>query len=273
MTIGIIANPTRDIGLAFAKEIAEWLQSRGHTPLFEEEEAYQSKFLIVLGGDGTMLQASQRAARYGTPMLGINLGTLGYLTDVDQHEGLQAIEKMLNGDFRREERIMLEVEGELALNDVFIRREDSAKLMNFRICVNGDHMDTLGADGVIVSTPTGSTAYNLSAGGPILQPNSEMMVITAVCPHTLYSRPWVISKYDKVSLTPVKNDEGLAAVYLDGVAKFFLKCGETIVVQVSDYKASVVKTANIDFFEVLRKKMGANEGTETGKNFRNSERT
>lgn len=270
MTVGIIANATRDIGLIYTKEVIQWLQSRGYTPVLEEDEAYKSKFLIVLGGDGTMLQASHRASLHNTPMLGINLGTLGYLTDVDQQEGFCAIEKMLNGDFRREERIMLEVEGELALNDVFIRREGSAKLMNFLICVNGDHMDTIGADGVIVSTPTGSTAYNLSAGGPILRPDSEMMVITAVCPHNLYTRPWVISKSDKVSLTPLETEEGTAAVYLDGVAKFFLKSGESITVQVSNYKASVVKTASIDFFEVLRKKMGANEGTETGKNFRTS---
>jgi len=255
MTIGIVSNATRDPGFSYAKEVASWLVARGCTPVFEEEGAYNSQCLVVLGGDGTMLRAAHLAARHSTPMLGINLGDLGYLTDVDRHEGLAAIEKMLAGDFRQEQRMMLEVHKRLALNEVLIHRERSSRLMSFCICVNGDHMDTLRADGIIVSTPTGSTAYNLSAGGPILRPDSEMIVVTAVCPHALYTRPWVLSGSDEVTLTPVDTHGEKAVVSLDGEAKFFLECGEAITIKRSMLMATVVKTSGVDFFEVLRKKM------------------
>ena len=256
MTIGIVANATRDLGLSYAKEVASWLAAQGCTPIFEEEKAYKSKFLIVLGGDGTMLRASHLAALHSTPMLGINLGGLGYLTDVDRHEGLTAIKKMLTGDFHREHRMMLETCKMLALNEILIHRESSSRLMAFRICVNGKHMDTLRADGIIISTPTGSTAYNLSAGGPILRPDSEMIVVTAVCPHALYTRPWVLSGNDEVTLSPVDTQEERAAVTLDGDVKFTLKSDETVTIRRSKHTATVVKTSGMDFFEVLRKKMG-----------------
>jgi len=255
MTIGIVANATRDPGLSYAKEVATWLMARGYTPVFEEDAVYKSKFLIILGGDGTMLRASHLAAQYSTPMLGINLGDLGYLTDVDRHEGLIAIEKMLSGHFKRERRMMLEARGVLALNEVLIHREGSSRLMAFRICVNGDHMDTLRADGVIVSTPTGSTAYNLSAGGPILRPDSEMIVITAVSPHSLYTRPWVLSGNDEVTLIPVDTHGGKAVISIDGEVRFYLDCNETVTIKRSEHMATVVKTSEADFFEVLRKKM------------------
>jgi len=255
LTVGIVANAGRDSGLAYANAIAAELRARGCTAVINEEDAYSCRFLIVLGGDGTMLRASHFAAEYNTPMLGINLGTLGYLTDVDHHEGFSAIEKMLAGDFLRERRMMLETRGKLALNDVIIRRESSSKLMTFDIHVNGKLMDSLRADGVIVSTPTGSTAYNLSAGGPILRPDSEMTVITAICPHTLYTRPWVISGSDTVSLNTAGIREDKALVSLDGDDTFHLECGEPITVRRSQHVATVIRTSGLDFFEVLRKKM------------------
>ena len=149
--------------------------------------------------------------------------------------------------------MMLEARNHLALNEIIVHRDSSSKLMSFRICVNGSHMDTFRADGVIAATPTGSTAYNLSAGGPILAPDAEMIVITAVCPHTLYTRPWVLSGSDEISLTPVESEPAL--VSLDGEVKISLKKNETITIRRSHCTACVVKTAGVDFFEVLRKKM------------------
>ena len=256
MTIGIAVNSTKDVGLVYAGEVSAWLKSRGYTVAWDDE-AYKSDFLVVLGGDGTMLRESKMAALQNTPMLGINLGYLGYLTDVDRTDGFEAIEKMLSGNYRQEQRMMLKVKDKLALNEVFLRG-DTSKLATFRICAGGGdgpywHMDTLRADGIIVATPTGSTAYNLSAGGPILKPDSEMIVVTAVCPHTLYARPWVLSGKDEVQITPV--DEN-ATVFLDGEAKFSLQVGEGIVIGRSEHVATVVKTSGMDFFEVLRKKMG-----------------
>ena len=255
MTVGIVANSAIDLSLIYAKRVAQCLKNKGYMPIFEGPEAYKGKFLIVLGGDGTMLRAAHLAAKYSTPMLGINLGTLGYLTDVDHHEGMVAIEKMLDGNFNQEQRMMLESRGKLALNEILIYREGA--LMSFRICINGNHMDTLRADGVIVATPTGSTAYNLSAGGPILRPDSEMIVITAVCPHTLYTRPWVLSGSDRVELTPVGTKGERAVVSLDGESSFTLNCNETITIERSGHTATVVKTSDMDFFKVLRKKMGS----------------
>ena len=259
MNVGIVANSDRDLGLVFAKEIAMWLRERGCCPFLEPEdsveEVYKGQFLIVLGGDGTMLRAASKAAIYSTPMLGINLGSLGYLTDVERHEGLSAIEKVLAGNFRQEQRMMLEARDMLALNEVIVHRDRAAGSLSFRICVNGKHMDTFRADGVIISTPTGSTAYNLSAGGPILRPDSEMIVITAICPHTLYARPWVLSGNDEVSICPVGSQDRCALASLDGEIKFSLKCGETINIGRSKYRATVIKTTGMDFFEVLRKKM------------------
>jgi len=266
MIIGIVANAMRDHGLAYANEVAAWLKARGHTAACNDD-AYHSDFLVVLGGEGTRLGAAKQAAKFGTPMLGINLGNLGYLTDVDRDEGFLAIEKMIKGQFRREQRMMLSAakadlelndiysESEHALNEIFIRgRGESAGLVSYRICAAGGHMDTLRADGVIVATPTGSTAYSLSAGGPILKPDSKMIVVTAVCPHTLYARPWVLSGDDQVSICP-QND--MASVFLDGEHKFTLEQGETIVISRSEHTATVLKTASMDFFEVLRKKMGS----------------
>lgn len=254
-TIGIVVNTTRDPNLAYAKEVADWLQNNGYSFTFDEPEAYKSKFLVVLGGDGTMLRASHFAAKYSTPMLGINLGNMGYLTDVDRKDGLTAIEKMLKGNFSREQRMMLETGEHLALNEIIIHRDWTSKLMSFRIYVNGALMDDLRADGIIVATPTGSTAYNLSAGGPILRPDTEMIVITAICPHTLYARPWVLSGSDEINLTPVDTQENDCIVSLDGESKLSLKSGETITISRSRYTASVVKTVDVDFFKVLRKKM------------------
>ncbi|MCL1988238.1 MAG: NAD(+)/NADH kinase [Firmicutes bacterium] len=254
MTIGIITNASRDIGLAFTNEVAKWLIAHEHKPIFEIEQMHTSSFILVLGGDGTMLQAAAIVAKYDIPILGINLGSLGYLTDVDRHDGISAIEKMLAGNFMSEYRMMLEVDNEIALNDVIIH--GCGLLITVRICINGNHMDTIRADGIIVSTPTGSTAYNLSAGGPILRPDSEMLLLTAVCPHNLYTRPWVLSATDEITLSPVDEEKKRNVIYMDGVEKSEIKFGETITVKTSQYKTTIVKTAEIDFFEILRKKMG-----------------
>lgn len=255
MIVGIVVNEAKDPSLSYANDIAAWLKTKGST-LAWGDEAYKSDFMVVLGGDGTMLRASKMAAKYNIPMLGINLGNLGYLTDADRKDGLKAIGNVLAGEFRREQRMMLKARGELALNEVFLHGKTS-KLASYRIdvggCVGYGHMDTLRADGILVATPTGSTAYNLSAGGPIIKPDSEMIVVTPVCPHTLYARPWVISGNDEVCITPVDED---AVAVLDGEVKFHIKKGECLIINRAECSATIIKTSNINFFEVLRKKMG-----------------
>ena len=248
--VGIIANELRDPGLQYAREVEQWLLRRGCQPVAHTDRLDGCDFLVILGGDGTVLRASHGAAPHGIPMLGINLGSLGYLTDVDRHEGFAALEKVLAGDYRTEKRMMREARGELALNEILIHR-GTAGPITFEITLNGKHMDSLRADGIITATPTGSTAYNLSAGGPILRPDIEMIVLTAVCPHTLSARPWVLSGEDVVTISP----GGGAEVILDGEKKFTLTGGEIITLQASKHRATVIKTSGMDFFEILRKKM------------------
>ena len=266
MTIGIIANDSRDSGFVYTKEIAAFLISQGIEPVFEKpvpgyeqykNTPYSCPYLIVLGGDGTMLRASHTAAMHNTPMLGINLGKLGYLTDSDRQDGIAAIKKLLEGKYHKEKRLMLEVGKNLALNDIFIRYTHAAKLMTYHIYVNNKLTDSLRADGMIVSTPTGSTAYSLSAGGPILKPDSEMLLLTPVCPHTLYARPWVLSGRDEIKIQTEAVDGEEAAVYMDGEFAFHIGSGTFVNIRKSDFKATIIKTSDMDFFEVLRKKMGS----------------
>jgi NAD+ kinase len=219
---------------------------------------------VVLGGDGTMLHAARRAAIYNIPMLGINLGNLGFLTDVDRHEGLTALEKVLQGKAKREQRLMLEIvpgngnddlhlpqAERLALNEVYLSRSGFGKLITLDVYINGQFMDSIRADGVMVATPTGSTAYNLASGGPILTPDGDMMVITAVCAHCLYTRPCVITARDEVRI--VIHHE--TAVLLDGETRLTLEEGAGLTVRRSDYSAVILKTSDLHFYEILRRKM------------------
>jgi NAD+ kinase len=223
----------------------------------------QSEFIVVLGGDGTMLRAAQMAARTNTPLLGVNLGALGYLTDVEKNEEDEAFQTVLADHCRLEKRMMLETETHpwLALNDICVERGFSSKLIRVRLQINEEYIDTIRADGIIVSTPTGSTAYNLAAGGPILKPESEMMVVTAICPHTLYLRPWVISAADTVRVTVLDTDAKLA---MDGQNRAKLAAGDEIAIRRSAYYTTIMKTKASGFFEILRRKMRVGIDFESG---------
>ncbi|MCL1998011.1 MAG: NAD(+)/NADH kinase [Turicibacter sp.] len=253
--IGIVVNNQNPTAKTYTDCVTDWLVEQRYLPVFEEEEVYKCPLIIVLGGDGTVLKVAHKAALFAIPMLGINLGHLGYLTDVDKTDGLKAIEKVLSGNFREEQRMMLEARGHLALNEIFISRGGQFKIMEFSVMADGYYMDTLRADGIIVSTPTGSTAYNLSAGGPILRPDAEMIVVNTVCPHALHTRPWVLSGNDKIQLTLTDSRGGEALVSIDGEIKFKLNTGESVYISRSKYYATVIKTAETSFFEVLRDKM------------------
>ena len=271
MKIGVVPNPEKDVGLTYTRGVCDFLEARGHTPVVAQTDidsiCKDAEFVVVLGGDGTMLRVSHTAALYGAELFGINLGSLGFLTDAERDGGLQALDKILCGSFRREIRMMLEACGEktsglarrdrLALNDVCFARGGSGKVISLRIYINERYMDTLRADGVIISTPTGSTAYNLSAGGPILKPDGDMIVVTPVCPHALHVRPWVIGGNDEIKI--VVDDEGKhqpAKVFLDGEARFELENGESISIKKSGAEAVILRTSPTHFYDVLRLKMG-----------------
>ena len=271
--VGIIPNMERDTQLLFTQKIIKWLFTHNAQPLLAEDIAYkinnpslsvdtkalyeEADFLIVLGGDGTILRVSRSAALYETPLMGINLGRLGYLTDAERDDAFTALEKVLIGSYSTEKRMMLEValSGDIAiaLNDVFISKDSYTTMLGMEIAVNGEIMDSYQADGLIVSTPTGSTAYNLSAGGPILKPDAEMIALTPVCPHILYNRPVVVSANDVVT---VKLTESTASVLvLDGQDRHMVRPGDLITVRKSKYYTTIIKTTNRSFYDILRSKM------------------
>ena len=233
-------------------------QSRSTDEFYEK-----SDFVVVIGGDGTILRVARKAAIYGTPILGINFGTLGYLADVERSDGKIAIEKVLNGDYKIEKRMMLEAyiergcishDTQLALNEVCVSNSNFSRMISLSVEVNDEYINTFRADGIIVSTPTGSTAYNLSAGGPILNTNTELMTITHICPHALYARPIVVSGDDVIKIK-IAGDYSNTQVTFDGQNDDRVKSGDTIEIRKSKYQTSIIKTTNLSFFDILRRKM------------------
>ncbi len=273
--IGVITNYDRDRDLSYTREIIHFLNQKGCRVLINhivgkrlgvrdvfssDTEIYaKAEVLIVLGGDGTILRVAKHAAVYGVPIFGINLGNLGYLAGADKADGIMETDKMLRGDYIIEKRMMLEAEvGEqeklLCLNDMYVRNKEAAHIIKVSVWVNGIYIDTYKGDGLIIASPTGSTAYNLSAGGPVLKPDTSLMVITQICPHNLYARPLVISGDDEVTIAAA--DDGQNAVLIaDGqkCAELKRECG--IKIKKAEYYTKIIKTTDLGFYDILRRKM------------------
>lgn len=276
--IGFVTNIEKDPTLQETKKMVDFVLKKGCEVYVSENfsdvhpdviatsssEMYKSvDFVVVIGGDGTILRVARSAAIFDTPILGINFGTLGYLADVEKINAIDAIEKVLNGDFTIENRMMLEPyvergcvshEINLALNEVCITNSVCSRMIKLSVEVNGEYFDTFRADGIIVSTPTGSTAYNLSAGGPILSPHTELMTITHICPHTLYARPFVIDGNDVVRIRVQSNYNNLQ-MSCDGQSTVQMKNDDVIIVKKSRYVTRIIKTTNMNFYDILRRKM------------------
>lgn len=276
--IGFVTNIEKDPTLQETKKMVDFVLKKGCGVYVSENfsdvhpdviatsssEMYKSvDFVVVIGGDGTILRVARSAAIFDTPILGINFGTLGYLADVEKINAIDAIEKVLNGDFTIENRMMLEPyvergcvshEINLALNEVCITNSVCSRMIKLSVEVNGEYFDTFRADGIIVSTPTGSTAYNLSAGGPILSPHTELMTITHICPHTLYARPFVIDGNDVVRIR-VQSNYNNVQMSCDGQSTVQMKNDDVIIVKKSRYVTRIIKTTNMNFYDILRRKM------------------
>ncbi|MBZ4669120.1 MAG: kinase [Defluviitaleaceae bacterium] len=278
--IGLLPNVEKDIGLVNTAMILDWLEKKNCTiNLLEvpaqllqrsdlaknENQLYRdSDFIVVLGGDGTFLGAARNAALYDTPILGINLGTLGFLAEVEKRSSLEALQKVLNGEYNIEKRMMLEASVYdchnderkfICLNDIGITRGSLSRIIDLKIFINDNFVDDYPADGIIISTPTGSTGYNLSAGGPILDPNTNMMVITPICPHSLYARSIVVSDGDIIKVQIGENFGCDVILTIDGQMGYHLKSNDIVTIQKSQYQTSLIKTSNYSFFDILRKKI------------------
>ena len=279
--VAILPNVQKDKGLETTKRLVNYLQEKGCEPQLsqevaelaempqyakEEAELYShSDLLISLGGDGTLLGIGRRTARFEKPILGINLGTLGFLTAEEKTHAEAAIDKVLGGEYKLEKRMMLEcsiakgderTSGIIALNDICITRGNLYKILEFHVFVNDEYVDTLLADGVIICTPTGSTAYNLSAGGPVLKADAEIIAITPISPHTLTSRPIVVSAEDTVTVEvrPSREDTPFM-VSADGQDNFTLTGRNVVQIRKAEACTTIIKTKPQSFYDVLRHKL------------------
>lgn len=277
--LGIVINMDKENVFKLARDIIDWLEKKGCQVYLNYEECQvlgrkdlcypRGEFcenvdcILVLGGDGTLLNTARILAPSGIPLFGVNFGQLGFLTEIEIADVVPSLEKLLAGKFTIEERMMLEAEvlrdGQIinkyiCLNDVVITKGAFSRLIYLETYVNGDYVETYPADGLIVSTPTGSTAYSLSAGGPLVEPNLELMLITPICPHTLYARPMVISSAEEIKVRLVSN-QAEVMLTLDGQHGISINQSDEIMVKKANCKARFLKLRQRTFFEVVREKM------------------
>lgn len=269
----LITNEAKDPGGAFTQKITAFIEKHGgeavcvkneRQVLAEKGEA-EVDCALVLGGDGTLLRAAGNMMDSDIPLLGINLGTLGYLAEVESACAEDAVEKLLGDQFVREERMMLsgtvitgKGEERYALNDIVISRCGSLQILNVRIYVNDLFLNDYCADGVIVATPTGSTGYNLSAGGPIVEPSASLLLLTPICPHTLNTRSIVFSPEDEITVEIPEGKDGHEQVVeanFDGSNTITLKTGDRILIRRSDKTTGIIRLNTESFLAVLHKKM------------------
>ncbi len=271
--VGIIANSSKEKAPEHALRLAGWLSEREVEVLFEEEIAAKTDMpgvsgndlasavdmLVVFGGDGTLLMAARLAMGSDVPILGINMGAFGFMTVINLDEMLGAMELVLDGKYSTSQRMMLDVSVEgaqhPALNDVVINRGNLSRMVNLETFVDGKYLSTFKADGLIISTPTGSTAYSLSSGGPIVLPELNSIIINPICPHTLTNRPIVLPPESVIEVI-VWTKEGEASVTLDGQDLFILKSGDRVGIQKSKYHINLVESPHRDYLEILRTKLG-----------------
>ncbi len=275
--IGIICKTGRPEPADVLKEFLPWLKKNGYEIFLDAETAeilnmqgYSREkipslvdVIIVLGGDGTMLSVARLVGSIGVPILGVNLGGLGFITEVNKDEIFDAVQKVLSGNCTIEERIMLsakvfrqgrEIADFSVLNDVVINKGALARIIDMETYINHSYVATFRADGLIISTPTGSTAYCLSAGGPILYPTLNSIVLTPICPHTLTNRPLVLPD-DVVSEVILRSDSEDVFLTLDGQVGFSLKKHDSVEVKKCGFKAKILIPCERDYFQILRTKL------------------
>lgn len=278
----IITNVQKDPAMEVAHRIQKYLAERNvRCTLHEEEENTQTvgykstnpanvpedaDCVLVIGGDGTVLRAARDLVDRHLPLFGINMGTLGYLTEVDQANMEEALDHLIRDEYMTEEHMMLkgtvyhhgkEILSDVSLNDIVIARSGKIHVCDFKIYVNDRFLNDYSADGIIVSTPTGSTGYNLSAGGPIVAPAASMIVITPIAPHTLTARSVILPDTAKVSVVIGKRKEPKeeAEASFDGDTTVKMTYEDAIVIEKAQSTVQFVKVDQISFLETLRKKM------------------
>lgn len=277
--IGIVAKPDAGAADEVVRRLVQWLGGRGITPVLDKETAAlvadlgpaqarradvpgQVDAIVVLGGDGTLLSVARAVGDLGTPILGVNLGGLGFLTATTLEEMIPALDAFVGGRLIAEERMMLSarvgrgdetVAEALALNDVVIMKAAMSRIIDLSVSVEGQAATAYRADGLIIATPTGSTAYSLSAGGPILFPTMDAVVLTPICSHTLTNRPIVLPGASRIEVTLHSSQEAMCT--LDGQVGFALRDGDVVEVQRARSRIRLARIPQKHFFSVLRTKL------------------
>ena len=284
--IGIIANVRKGKAPELIARLQGWAKDRDVEVVLEREIAKKMgepagvdretigsfvDMVVAFGGDGTLLMAARSVRKFDVPILGINLGAFGYLTVFNLNEMIEALEMIHRGEYRTERRMMLDVEvrsGDRTiedcsvLNDVVINRGNLSRMVDLEVIVDDRYLTTYRADGLIVSTPTGSTAYSLSAGGPIVFPMLHSIIINPICPHTLTNRPVMLPESAGIRIVLWTKGIGATAT-LDGQLSFDLRSGDSIVVRRSAYVTNLVTSPRRGYLQILRSKLGWG-GSPTG---------
>jgi NAD+ kinase len=277
--IGITVNHSKPKAGQIARQLLQLLEQKGCTVYVEPETANyleraeiglelerfpeQVELVFVLGGDGTLLGIARQFAESHLPILGINIGHLGFLSEAEPENLSVAVDRVLTGDYYIEERLMLSaelvrskqvLEKGIALNDIGIAKGSFGRMVTCKVYMDGMFLGTFSGDGVIVSTPTGSTAYSLSCGGPIVYPGIQTLLLTPICPHTLTSRPMVLPAEAvlEIQVSATHHEMGLT---IDGQLGYCLKTGDTVRIRRSPFNTLLIKWQERSFFDLVRKKL------------------
>lgn len=278
-TFGLVVNSDKEGIRELVVNLVNWLEDRGCMVLINEDNARplglarlgvaqsdlveRSQCMLVLGGDGTLLRTARKVAAAETPIIGINLGHLGFLTEIDIPEVFPALEKLLEGQYYIEERMMLEaqvyrqgsvVEHSVGLNDAVITKGAFARLIHLETYVNDEYVNVYPSDGLIIASPTGSTAYSLSAGGPLVTPELDLMLLTPICPHSLWARSVVIAPESVIKVV-ILSSRGEIMLTMDGQHGFSLHQHDEVLIRRAPQKARFLRLKGRSFFEVLRRKL------------------
>ena len=230
----------------------------------EEEIAALADLIVAVGGDGTMLYAAGLARKHDVPLLGINRGRLGFLADVTPDEMLQSLDNILDGKYSRESRLLLDAhlvkpDGSVitagALNDIVLQRHRTGRMVSFETSIDNKHVNTHSGDGLIVATPTGSTAYALSCGGPIIAPQLDAIVVVPICPHTLSDRPIVVPANLEIEVKLIERIDTQAEVTADGHSFGTLTAMDRLLISAADNRITLIHPLGHDFYEILRSKL------------------
>jgi len=281
----IYTNSHKDKNLSTTNRIRDYLELKGQrvtvkadgddwkekstadTDEIPQDVPQDADCMIVLGGDGTVLQAARETKRLHIPIIGVNLGTLGYMTEIEPANLEDSLDKLISGEYEQENRMMLNGKAYFgdgstregwALNDIVISRSGSLQIIQFKIYVNGQFLNAYHADGMIVTTPTGSTGYNLSAGGPLIEPRAQLITLTPICPHSLNQRSIILSSEDEIEIEiPACRGDRVQTVEanFDGSHVILLRTGDKIRIVKSEKITEFIRLGQVSFLEVLHKKM------------------